>query len=359
MQVRKTNRQDECVGGILMPGWNLTTGILSETNLSDDEYWALFSFVFSDACKKTNTYKFGLIKALCDQIYSLKENETGFYVSYSQIFERFAENYWYLVLKYKLKQMAYNGRSEYSKIEQIIMAASEKYNIPSETPFESINVSDRERIIKEITKACKKCVIGALYNDFEGKLYSFSLKEKGLILSQGAHSFIARHKMEIEKLNYFSWARFLERINDEILTVKILEKLDLASPKRKDLSKYRDKLLSFSCGENCFYCKKELGRKIHVDHFIPWSFIKSDNLWNFVLACPKCNSKKNNQLMNVDYIRIINERNTTLYDKGNNDVFVESEFCNYYDGLIDKIWLYAKMNGIKENINISTKEAHL
>ncbi len=45
-----------------MPGWNLKSGVLVEEKVSEDELWSLFNYVFSDACKKTNTYKFGLIK---------------------------------------------------------------------------------------------------------------------------------------------------------------------------------------------------------------------------------------------------------------------------------------------------------
>lgn len=44
-----------------MPGWNLREGILTELKVSNDEFWSLFNYVFSDACKKTNTYKFVLI----------------------------------------------------------------------------------------------------------------------------------------------------------------------------------------------------------------------------------------------------------------------------------------------------------
>ena len=58
-----------------MPGWNLKEGILTELEVSDDEYWSLFNFVFSDACRKTNTYKFGLIKSICDQIYDVHDDE--------------------------------------------------------------------------------------------------------------------------------------------------------------------------------------------------------------------------------------------------------------------------------------------
>ena len=48
-------------GGSLMAGWNLKAGAITEYVVSEDRIWSLFNFVFSDACKKSNTYKFGLI----------------------------------------------------------------------------------------------------------------------------------------------------------------------------------------------------------------------------------------------------------------------------------------------------------
>lgn len=35
-----------------MPGWNLKAGVLMEEKVSEDEFWSLFNFVFSDACKE-------------------------------------------------------------------------------------------------------------------------------------------------------------------------------------------------------------------------------------------------------------------------------------------------------------------
>ena len=60
--------------------------------------------------------------------------------------------------------------------------------------------------------------------------------------------------------------------------IKVLEKLELATPKREDLSIYRE-LLRREFEENtCFYCGKKLNDKAHVDHFIPWSFVKDDKI---------------------------------------------------------------------------------
>lgn len=49
---------------------------------------------------------------------------------------------------------------------------------------------------------------------------------------------------------------------------------------------------------------------IHVDHFIPWSFIKDDKLWNFVLSCPKCNEAKNDRLPDEMCLERIIQRNS-------------------------------------------------
>ena len=112
-------------------------------------------------------------------------------------------------------------------------------------------------------------MIGALYNDFEGKLYAFDLKGEEIFLSHEAYNFISKYKMEIEKLNYYSWAGFLEKVNDDDALVRVLEKLDLATPQRKDLSMYRDTLYKEFQQNRCFYCGKLLNKNIHVDHFIP------------------------------------------------------------------------------------------
>ena len=338
-----------------MSGWNLKSGMLVETKISEDEYWSLFNYVFSDACKKTNTYKFGLIKSICDQVYDLYETGQGFFLSYTKLFSKFAENYWNLVNRYKLKQMSYNGKSEFSKIEIIIKEAVKTYDIPENIEFQSLSDNDKIKVIKTTTAECKKCVIGALYNDFEGKLYAFDLKGDGIFLSYEAYQFVSKYKMEIERLNYYSWARFLEKINDDDALVRVLEKLELATPQRKDLSMYRSILYKEFQEDRCFYCGKKLDKNIHVDHFIPWTFVKNDNLWNLVLACPKCNIKKSNRLPATNYLIKIESRNDKMVQLSStqeidNSEILKREFNGYYGGLLRRMWQYAKMSGIKENI---------
>lgn len=103
-------------------GWNQTSWTFREGPISEDTFWMLFNYVFSDGSAKRTTYKFGLIKSILDNLFNSEEEDYSLFISYENLFGKFAENYWNLVTKYHLRQMLPDGKSEYSKIEQIFMA---------------------------------------------------------------------------------------------------------------------------------------------------------------------------------------------------------------------------------------------
>lgn len=166
-----------------------------------------------------------------------------------------------------------------------------------------------------------------------------------------AYEFMLKYKPEIEQLNYYAWAKFLEKVNSDDVLVRVLGKLELATPRRTDLSIYR-KILQEEFEDNtCFYCGCKLKNTSHVDHVIPWSFIKEDHLWNFVLACPSCNTRKNNKLPTKSGLSKVIVRNDQLIKIGSPKI--ELAFKGYSPDLLWRIWEYAKLSGIKE---LSTKE---
>ena len=83
------------------------------------------------------------------------------------------------------------------------------------------------------------------------------------------------------------------------------------------------------------------------DHFIPWSFVKEDKLWNFVLSCPDCNIKKSDKLPSKNFISIIHNRNNLLLNNLSTDSFVKQQFSNYKQDLIPNLWQYAFYSGFK------------
>lgn len=336
-----------------MSGWHLKNGELYKHSVNEEEYWALFNFVFSDACLKRNTYKFGLIKSIIDNLFNCTyfEQNNIYNLSYDSIFEKFTVNYWNLVLKYRLKQMRPDGKSDVSKIESIILNATANDEVIGDIDFDSLSDSDKKNIIRQVSSVCRRYVIGALYNDMEGKLYGFDLTKNGIHLAASAYNFMLKYKTELEKLNYYAWAKFMEKINNDDVLVRVLDKLELSTPKRNNLSVYREILFKEFEECNCFYCGKKLSidKAIQVDHFIPWSFVKDDKLWNFVLSCPKCNGKKNNKIPSEKYLQAVIFRNEKA--RQISDTFVQMEFENYNPSQLERMWKYAQLSGMKQFVN--------
>lgn len=329
--------------------WDSKSGTLDTTTLSDDEYWSLFNYVFVGSAKKTTTYKFALIKAILDNLLNNIPTEDGQEILYSNLFEKFAESYWNLVVKYHLKQKKDDSKKTISKIEQIFNKAVLDNPILENLEFSSIEKTIQKSIIKKVQKECKENVLGALWGDFQGNIYSFDkIKGDKLILSHGAYDFCLRHKMELEKLNYYAWAKFLESINEENLLYKVISKIETSLPERKPLDIYRKILFEEFEQNKCFYCGKKLSAiAIHVDHFIPWSFVKEDKLWNFVLSCSDCNIKKSDKLPSRNFIYKIQNRNKLILNQFTSQDFVTQQFKNYKNELIPNLWQYAFYSGFK------------
>lgn len=240
-----------------------------------------------------------------------------------------------------------DGKSEYSKIEQIFLDIVQKYDVLKELTFSGLTQNDMDWVTRETAKNCKKYVLGALYNDFEGLFYAFDVNHQDyIILNPPVYDFMLRYKPEIEKLNYFAWAKFLETINDESVLIKLLDKLELATPHREDLTIYREILRKEFEENTCFYCGKKLTGVVHVDHFIPWSYVKDDKMWNFVLSCSSCNLKKNNRIPVERFLIKIQNRNSRAKQIQNRIVY--EDFKEYNNDRLQRLWKYAQLSGLKE-----------
>jgi len=54
---------------------------------------------------------------------------------------------------------------------------------------------------------------------------------------------------------------------------------------------------------------------VHVDHFIPWSYVFHNEIWNLVLACDSCNEMKRDSLYPTKFVDEIIDRNTKYYNR--------------------------------------------
>lgn len=319
-------------------GYDLKEGFYVNRLLSDDEMWSSFAFLFSSKSHNDTSYKFGFLKSILDNLYNVDENLT---LTFDQLFSKFTEVYWNLVLKHHILQKKPGTLKRMSALERILYEAKAQYQIEDGIPFESLTLEMMNSICKKVKQKCKENVVGALYADLGGLFYSFSKRGEWLKINPQMYEFVCKHKVAIEKLNYYEWARFLERANEDSAVNHLLSKID-ESAKRNNLSYYRD-ILFQEFGNTCYYCGKKVSLGyVEVDHFIPWSFIKDDNLWNFVLACPQCNNQKRDKLANKNYLDILIKRNDTILTE------YQSKMQNYQSKRLIKIYEWAQRNGYDE-----------
>jgi CRISPR/Cas system Type II protein with McrA/HNH and RuvC-like nuclease domain len=146
-------------------------------------------------------------------------------------------------------------------------------------------------------------------------------------------------------LTNYHLALFLEKYNRAEDTVQMLMKVENVS-KRSSLDMFYNILISFG-DKTCFYCGKMLNDRTtaHVDHFIPWSFVQTDQLWNLVLACRSCNVSKRDRIAKEIFLDSLIERNEQL--AASKEAIIIKEFKFYQSGKLQDLYHYSIVNGFE------------
>ena len=237
-----------------MAGFDLKEGEYEARNASDDELWSAFACVFSSKSKNNSSYKYGFLKSIIDNLYNVDEDLK---LSFDQLFSKFGEIYWNLILKHGLRQKAITKDNRETYLEQVLHSAVDKYQILEPIPYESLTPDMMLDVSHQVKMKCKTYVVGALFEDTKHLFYSFSKKGEWIKINPVMYEFVCKHKVVIEKLNYYEWARFLERVNEDEVATKLLDKID-ESAKRNNLSYYRQILYEEFESKTCFYCGKKI-----------------------------------------------------------------------------------------------------
>ncbi|MCA1063886.1 HNH endonuclease domain-containing protein [Rossellomorea sp. AcN35-11] len=320
----------------------LKVGELRETYLTDEEIWRGFTIILSSKSVKSSTYKYALIKALIENLYQIDED---FKVTYDQLAYTFTKVYWNLIVHHNLT-IQNSGKT--ARVVSIIKEEQSKHSIPPEMIFDKIPDSLQLKLVSKIKATMKINVFGALYGDTRGQFYAFDHKTELLRFNPAVHAFILKYQRLITNLTNYHMAAMIEQLNVVPDINYLLGKVESIA-KRSSLRPF-EKILLSHFEAHCFYCNKRLSgqkRETHVDHFIPWSFVQSDHIWNLVLACNKCNSSKSDKLPVKGYLEEIIKRNKQLYECVDNDQ-LEKQMQNYKSKKMNMLYDYSVKNGFDE-----------
>ena len=201
-----------------MQGYKLLEGKYKDDQLTTDKMWDTFNWLFSSRSKNDTSYKFIFLKSIIDCI---DKKDLRGRITFDVLFEEYTRLAWVLVLKYNLTQKVVVSDGRKSSLENVLKKRYESF-----VDFDELCWDEQKKICNEAKQQCKKYVVGALYGDTDGYLYSFSKKEEWIQINPVMERFIKNNKELIEELNYYNWAQFYERVNGLKKTDELKDKLE-------------------------------------------------------------------------------------------------------------------------------------
>ena len=113
------------------------------------------------------------------------------------------------------------------------------------------------------------------------------------------------------------FAKFLQVRNSNVPAIINKITADGKQERRNALKKQRDfwnEVIGISGGIRCLYSNKPLTKNgFDLDHYVPWSFVGHDNIWNLVPADSSVNSSKSDKLPDSRYLDgLINAHHNAL-----------------------------------------------
>tara|TARA_Y100001936_G_scaffold208891_1_gene214659 strand:+ start:2946 stop:3968 length:1023 start_codon:yes stop_codon:yes gene_type:complete len=327
---------------------------------NDKEFQNQFLHILTQG-GKDSTYKFAFARFLLD--YS-KDNDKP-KVPFSTISEYFLEYYWHQICNTKIKQT----RKDHIKKPEIKKLIKNEFDLDyySQT-FDEIKKQEPQKIQNCLDMIRKKCFKDVTYafqrlaNGTETKIFfkytpvGWEEKEgraptpildfnSKIILNPKAIDFFRRFHATLSRVVILEWARFLESRNTGF--PELISTIEAQIPPR-NLSTEKKYLSEFQ--KKCFYCTKKLSNsdvEVHVEHVIPFSYLKHNQMWNLVLACKDCNMKKMASLPEPKekWLKILSKRNKKFRNKIRNLNHDLTQLGDNYNEIIKLRYDNAKLQG--------------
>lgn len=289
---------------------------------NDDLDVAKLSSVFSDT---TNSYKFYWFLSILD---SLQENDNTL-ISYNDIAVRMIANVWYPLNYFKLSFGKQDGFKQVAEFVNDKIKIDDKVN--SLQLFSQIYSKMTEEELKELSHRIRELLRWVPYrfirpyfseetrgfpdhqvnnkivelcnqnfeNNSQKVIYRFHANH--IELNQNWIQYFNKHQIIIRGFIFWHLIKFLQKNNPNV--VGLSEKLE--KPQQRNLKQantfWKDYLKENS-QLKCIYTGQDITvQNMSLDHFLPWSFVVHDKIWNIIPTPQNINSSKNNWLPSTEH----------------------------------------------------------
>ena len=141
-------------------------------------------------------------------------------------------------------------------------------------------------------------LIVELSNKNDKGIYKINEMEKEIIIHENWFEYLYENQVIIEGWLMSKLIFFLQTKNRNIPAIPF----KIYAPQKRNLTlatNFWKKIITIN-GAKDIYTGVDLKENISIDHFIPWSFVLHDELWNLVPTTREINSSKNDKLPDLD-----------------------------------------------------------
>ncbi|MGQ4646428.1 HNH endonuclease domain-containing protein [Lyngbya aestuarii] len=170
---------------------------------------------------------------------------------------------------------------------------------------------------------------------------------KSIVLHQDWVEYIAENYPIVRGWVSWEWLQYMQERNPNIPNVanKIFMPQQRGSLSKQ--TKYWQIILE-NQEIKCIYSKLQLSKQgISLDHYLPWSFVAHDQLWNLIPTFPEVNSAKSNNIPSNEYfddfVRLQHLGLNVSYQK-----LPVSKWYKYVDSYINEL----KLNNVQDLLDL-------
>ncbi len=279
------------------------------------------SSVFRDT---TNAYKFYWFLSILD---SLRENGENI-ISQKDIALRMLANAWYPLDYFKLSFGIQDG---FNKVAQLISSKMTVDNLPnSPSLFDQINHQFSEKELQKLSHQIKDLYRYVPYRfvrpffEEETRSNSDHLVKNQMILLCNRYfethphrviyrfvgdsielnstwiDYLQKHQGILRGFIFWHLVKFMQKNNPNVIGLS--EKLQ--KPMERDLkaaNRFWKGYLAENPDVTCIYSGQRITlQNLSLDHFLPWSYVVHDQLWNIIPTPKSINSAKNDRLPSLE-----------------------------------------------------------
>lgn len=297
----------------------------------------------------TATYKFYWFVAIMDIV--VKEHKTR--ISFWEIIAGMIAESWYPIHYFKLsfgksdslfvksleiqKEYQISIESDKEKIKNLLvdnLKETKKFlkifsiNVPYRFLSPWIRYTYDEEVIAK-SQLFENNALYAIYND-------------EIVINDLWVEYLTKHYKILRDFAFWNLTEFLQKRNPNVPDVpsKLIKPIQRDSLTKQ--RKYWDSYIEITGGINCIYTGKNIiAKEYDLDHFVPWSFVSHNLLWNLIPSDPSVNSAKSNNLPQLDkylqpFASLHQDAMKILYEKNiNNKIF--EDYLIIYDSIPDLI----------------------